>query len=129
MGYVAQRVVARVSPLGRDQCLYEWTRVRANVLFVRRGHRHYRRIFDLCRIPEGYYLKHGRLAQLGEQLLYTEKVGGSSPSSPMEFSYAQARLCGWGARRRAVGGPAARGLARFTLHNEDGARHASCRAQ
>ncbi len=29
-------------------------------------------------------LEHGRLAQLVEQLIYTEKVGGSSPSSPTQ---------------------------------------------
>ena len=30
----------------------------------------------------GTYWLYGRLAQLVEQLLYTEKAGGSSPSAP-----------------------------------------------
>ncbi len=40
----------------------------------------------------------GRLAQLGEHLVYTQGVGGSSPSPPMETSLLpnQLRFAGFG---------------------------------
>ena len=36
-------------------------------------------------------LGHGRLAQLVEHLVYTERVGGSSPSPPTIFLFADVR--------------------------------------
>ena len=35
----------------------------------------------------------GRLAQLVERLVYTENVGGSSPSSPTIFLFVDVRIC------------------------------------
>jgi hypothetical protein len=43
----------------------------------------------------GHWVSRGRLAQLVEHLVYTERVGGSSPSAPtMEIPHFLPRLMG-----------------------------------
>ncbi len=46
---------------------------------------------------------HARLAQLVEQLIYTEKVGGSNPSPRTAFDKVKVRGLKAGPRRREAG--------------------------